>query len=106
MPRCGGIPESEQKFVQYCLALRLIFPPWFISLVVLMLLLWVQARQASRSLGSPKQPRATFDAVPDYTPLHLATTLWARAGDDAVIQHQALWGQDQGLRPEKSWGDS
>ena len=33
-------------------------------------------------------PRATFDAVPDYTPLHLATALWARAGEDAVLQHQ------------------
>ncbi|CAE7845677.1 pntH [Symbiodinium microadriaticum] len=36
------------------------------------------------------ESRATFDAVPDYTPLHLATTLWARAGDDAVIQHQVV----------------
>ncbi|CAE7592366.1 unnamed protein product [Symbiodinium sp. CCMP2592] len=34
--------------------------------------------------------RATFDSVPDYTPLHLATTLWARAGNDAVIQHQVV----------------
>ncbi|CAE7329412.1 unnamed protein product [Symbiodinium natans] len=36
------------------------------------------------------ESRATFDSVPDYTPLHLATTLWARAGDDAVIQHQVV----------------
>ncbi|CAE7546855.1 unnamed protein product [Symbiodinium pilosum] len=35
-------------------------------------------------------PRATFDAVPDYTPLHLATALWARAGEDAVLQHQVV----------------
>ena len=32
--------------------------------------------------------RSTFDAVPDFTPLHLATALWARAGEDALKQHE------------------
>ena len=33
--------------------------------------------------------RSTFDAVPDFTPLHLATALWARAGEDSLKQHEA-----------------
>ncbi|CAJ1376832.1 unnamed protein product [Effrenium voratum] len=41
-------------------------------------------------LRAAVESRATFDAVPDYTPLHLATALWARAGEDAVAQHQVV----------------
>jgi hypothetical protein len=36
------------------------------------------------------ESRATFDAVPGYTPVHLAAALCARAGDDSVMQHQVL----------------
>lgn len=36
------------------------------------------------------ESRSTFDAVPDFTPLHLATALWARAGEDALRQHEVV----------------
>ena len=37
--------------------------------------------------------RSTFDAVPDFTPLHLATALWARAGEDSLKQHEVRGGR-------------
>ncbi|CAL1138924.1 unnamed protein product [Cladocopium goreaui] len=36
------------------------------------------------------ESRSTFDAVPDFTPLHLATALWARAGEDSLKQHEVV----------------
>lgn len=50
---------------------------------------------------SPKT-RSTFDAVPDFTPLHLATALWARAGEDSLKQHEAR--QWRGQQPATAGG--
>ena len=46
--------------------------------------------------------RSTFDAVPDFTPLHLATALWARAGEDSLKQHEVRGGRfdDWGIFPK------
>ncbi|CAK9008460.1 unnamed protein product [Durusdinium trenchii] len=36
------------------------------------------------------ESRSTFDAVPDFTPLHLATALWARMGEESLKQHEVV----------------
>lgn len=47
------------------------------------------SRSAERRVDLRGPRRSTFDAVPDFTPLHLATALWARMGEESLKQHEA-----------------